>query len=458
MNKKSIILLLSTSLLLISCGAKGPSEPTIKNEVKVEARIYPDSGTYNLKFEYKDSSFTKSSEKYDPVLAFASLGATLSASYNAAEAEKYFGGLSYLDVQTFGYDSEESNNCAFVLAHKTIDENDVVALSFRGADYKQEWANNFLVGEEGDHAGFTLCAEKVLLLLESYINAKSIPQGYKLWLSGYSRGAALANVLSSKLLKDELIAEENLYAYTFATPRGLTLDNAVAYKCVHNIISSADIVTYVAPAQYDLYRCGTDVDLYSENMPTLLSEFDENIVVPNFTSVDGKFTTEAEFANYLINFVTSFEADPEAEEDQTQYLFNTRAQYHTNLESRLSYILDLVFGLSDSTVEQFKADLEEKGGYMYLLSLLQEDQETDPKGTKLFNFVTHYLDMDNTEYDRDELFSVCAYVYGLVRFIMNPVIQLIMGMGFDNFTRLIDHHYPETYYVLLQEYNKNIKK
>ena len=92
----------------------------------------------------------------------------------------------------------------------------------------------------------------------------------KLWLGGYSRGAAVANLTQ--------IAQENTFVYTFAAPAALTAvdrpDLQADYDNDHtadgglktdwdvsnifNIISSGDIVARVMPEEWGYHRNGND--------------------------------------------------------------------------------------------------------------------------------------------------------------------------------------------------------
>ena len=81
-----------------------------------------------------------------------------------------------------------------------------------------------------------------------------------------TRTAAVTNVLSSMVLADPSkklnIPDRYVFSYTFNTPKGLAAEHAPAFPNVFNIINSADLVTYIAPEQYGLYRCGRDINLF----------------------------------------------------------------------------------------------------------------------------------------------------------------------------------------------------
>lgn len=168
------------------------------------------------------------------------------------------------------YDSNSADSISYCIGHFKEGTYDMITVAVRGLNYGREWANNFKIGETGDHQGFTESATKVYDALISYINSKyksSYDSGkVKLWMCGYSRGAAVTNVLSYMVLADPVkklnIPHKCVFSYEFNTPKGLTEEHALAFPNVFNIINSADIVGYIAPEEYGMYRCGREINLF----------------------------------------------------------------------------------------------------------------------------------------------------------------------------------------------------
>lgn len=167
-----------------------------------------------------------------------------------------------------------------VIANKKLISDDsgkytLIALAVRGGGYESEWASNFTIGNPPDrpdlHAGFYFAKKKVLQFLKNYIKENNITGNIKLWIVGYSRAAATANLLAGEIKNVRDIAEGNvnislnpnkdMYVYTFETPQGVVLSDIAKsqkLKYIHNIINIDDPVPYVAPECWKYTRYGED--------------------------------------------------------------------------------------------------------------------------------------------------------------------------------------------------------
>ena len=75
-----------------------------------------------------------------------------------------------------------------------------------------------------------------------------------LWITGHSRGGALANLVASKRID----AGYSVFAYTFASPGTTTYANATAdrYKSIFNIINEDDLVPQLPMSVWGFTRYG----------------------------------------------------------------------------------------------------------------------------------------------------------------------------------------------------------
>jgi len=118
------------------------------------------------------------------------------------------------------------------------------------SDYEErnhtEWVN------KDNHKGFEVTANRVMNFLNDYLQdflAYSGRSDIVIALSGYSRGAAVANLVAQKLI-DKKEQNENLFnkikitAYTFATPNTTTSTDAhnAKYNVIKNYINEDDVV------------------------------------------------------------------------------------------------------------------------------------------------------------------------------------------------------------------------
>lgn len=415
---------------------------------------------YNLSFKYDDSYFLEDAKTYNKDLSELSLGSSI-ATGKAGSGTAFFNACGFSDITANMYDGEPTvDSIGYFVAHKQIDTYELFAVSFRGLNYGKEWANNFLVGEEGDHEGFSLRVVEVIENLKIYIAAHSNNREIKIWTNGYSRAGGMANVLSSFILKDELfgITQSDLYAYTFEAPRGLSEEHAIAYENVHNIVNSADIIPYFAPAEYGLYRCGTDIDIFDSNVSTLMKTLNVGIDVPEFiptsgtiydysgeemTSEDIELTSEKQLIEYYIHRATHVNSSEDI------YLINTRKQYVDNFQDSIVNILGLVFGLSESTRNELLATF--KGMETWDIIVLVSSP------TDLADFFATYLDKDGITYDKEALASDFEKVTNIAVSAFAPILQTFTGDEKGDLTRMIDMHFIETVYVLLRNMHSNIE-
>ena len=204
---------------------------------------------------YDNDFFDSDNTKYNHKLATASLGLAMAGMHK--EHVKGFlknSGFSHNMEFSDRFDlprTDDQDKVAYTFATKEISGTTVIAVVLRGGDYGNEWGSNGRVGHltktYGYHYGFSKAAEDVILNLESYCNQNGINlKSSKVWLTGYSRSAAVSNCVGMMLERDGLIKKENLYCYTFATPRTVTEENV--YKSaqgIYNIVNPVDIVTCV---------------------------------------------------------------------------------------------------------------------------------------------------------------------------------------------------------------------
>ena len=259
-----------------------------------------DNSGYNVNFTdsfyYSDSYFSGDPFQYDPSLASASLALAMASfrtagtayseqSRNARQFLKAIGiSEDMIDVNKDFREEPLQDTIGVIVGSKKIasetegEDIDLLVVGLRGSGYTHEWSGNFNAGTEGDHAGFGHCSEEVLKTIREYISKHGITGRIKLWITGFSRGAASANIAAGKLDNGASLGEgieldkSDIYAYCFETPSG-TLgenssepylsssyeNNAGRYGNIHNIINPCDPVVYVPPLCLGFGRYGDEV-------------------------------------------------------------------------------------------------------------------------------------------------------------------------------------------------------
>lgn len=259
---------------------------------------------YDRGFIYSDNYFRKSATIYNQHLATMSLCLAFSA-YNSEygrfkdeNVEEVLKKCKFDDerYQSWHYESnKEVDNIACAMSNKEIDGETLIVIAIRGGGYNNEWGSNFTVGETGDHKGFTDAANKVYNRLDEYILNNNIKGKIKIWVTGFSRAAATANLLAAKLdrtcINSAVSYDKNdIYAYCFATPAGADTLNqnphSKTYNNIFNIIDYNDPVPLVAPKYWNFDRYGityifpfqeskSKATIYEKNMIKRLKKLNE---------------------------------------------------------------------------------------------------------------------------------------------------------------------------------------
>ena len=279
-------------------------------------------------FVYKDSDFTKSSFKGTKSLEILSIQvAGASLSWYGSELDKYeidfsqndYNIKDFLNKMKFDniesnkyYNSEKKeNSMGVIIGQKKIiqdgKEYTLLAIIPRSAGYKQEWAGNFTIGSGELHEGFKSARDEILRFTKKYIEKNNIKGKLKVWTTGYSRGAAVSNMVGGFFAGGGIdyfgngvsITPEDVYCYTIGTPGsikngvsknielsvsanrqesdyandtiggafnytkgGIVLIDSSIYNGIRNIISPDDAFPLLPPEAFGFTRYGQVVNSY----------------------------------------------------------------------------------------------------------------------------------------------------------------------------------------------------
>jgi len=225
---------------------------------------------YSLEVPYSDEYFSMSSKKFNLSMARASIGLAIATmrDWNVPEDQghkviRYFNEAGFKDIEASEYKNDPTeNSICYAIAHKVIDDYTVLCVSICGGGYKKEWVSNLKVGDGERHEGFNEAAMKVEQAIVEYKLANKLTGKIKVWVTGFSRSAAVGNLVSEDLIESGQY--DDLYAYLFATPR--TTKNPIPYKNIFNIIGKNDIVPKIPLAEWGYGRNG--IELYTKTQET----------------------------------------------------------------------------------------------------------------------------------------------------------------------------------------------
>jgi len=297
-------------------------DPISCKDVKYFSGITKKEGKTNVVFDV--NYFKDPATEYNQDLAELSAVASATAYLNR-DRLSYKEGFSYyqyqflrqmgfenIDIQNYGFSEGKSDKVGYTFAEKKVliesREITLVAVIIRGTT-AGEWLSNFYIsGDENfkaqeKHRGFALAANNLDLNLEKYLKSEKIKlksADTKIWITGHSRGAAVANLVAADLTAR--YGNERVYAYTFATPNVTRNPNLIDgetdndyFKNIINFVSDQDFVPQV-PLNKEKWN-------YDKNGTTVLFDSSDKAIMSKMKSEFGSLTDKK------YNSVTKKETD-----------------------------------------------------------------------------------------------------------------------------------------------------
>lgn len=236
--------------------------------------------------DFVDYPFWRSATEYDGNLAVMSLILALTSARDkqkgdadetfdtARNVEEYLLSAGFTDIRKDDYSKETSIYTISTAMGSQVMESEgeepftLIAVGVCGGDYKNEWQSNMTAGLEDEHAGFRSASDLVIDRVAGYIATRGIKGRIKIWISGFSRAAAVANLTAARLTDTGTIAKDDVYCYTFATPAAVLYPPKEGHENIYNIMCPTDAVPQVMPADWGYGRYGTDLYLPAPEFST----------------------------------------------------------------------------------------------------------------------------------------------------------------------------------------------
>ena len=262
--------------------SKYDGTPITLASIDFKYNVSQTSAEGNWVLPYADSYLSGDSTKFDQDLAVISLGLTMASTNRDSIGAIYLTDM----LNNMGFDKsamyvspdyaetqKKTDTCEYVFAVKKLAGTDdyVVPVVIRSNDYGGEWISNAHVFEHGYDSryatGFKKAADGVYNQLKQYIKELTdlgIDAGHiKLWVTGFSRGGAIANLIGGRLMSEGItgISSSNIYVYGFAVPRTVQKYAADKYKNIFNIVNQGDVVPRVPLKAWGFERYGVDMFL-----------------------------------------------------------------------------------------------------------------------------------------------------------------------------------------------------
>ena len=325
MLKKIIIL---TMCLFFLCAVPVCADETDSDTEIIHSRFYTvtTGHNYDLEVRFNKDWFKQDATQYSHDLAKLSLGLATSAfrpirgqtEEEFAKTDKnlnsFLSEAHFIGLRSDDYDKNPSMyTVSTVMGHQQIGEGDeafeLIAVGVCGQGYVDEWESNFTIGSGKYHEGFLRSANLVYDRIFGYIASQHLEGPYKIWISGFSRAAAVTNLTAAMLSESGSFSQETVYAYTYGTPRTVVDPDYARYKNIFNIVGKADPVPNVPFADWGYERYGTTLYL-----PVL--------------ETDSDFEAKRQKANVLYKEITGID-----------YWYNASA--NNTVRTILSYLLEI---------------------------------------------------------------------------------------------------------------------
>ena len=277
----TILVFLSVLYLLQLLPAFAQAEQTDGTEELLTLRysgfVYP--GEYETQIAFSDDWFLQDASQYCHPLARLSMGVSIASfrwdfqddpnSY--ADIARFYRQMGFDHISLSDYEKHPSLfTIASCIGSKEIQKEDesftLIAVTVCGGNYSSEWASNLTIGEGERHEGFDTAAELVENRVTGYLaREKLLNKKIKLWVSGFSRAAGVANIVGADLTDMGLCPASDVFVYTFATPR-VTRGDTGNYTNIFNIIGKHDPIPRFSPGDWGFARYGRE--LYTPSQET----------------------------------------------------------------------------------------------------------------------------------------------------------------------------------------------
>ena len=230
----------------------------------VNGKTYTDG---DLPFIYDDCFFNKkATDGVNNGLAAASANLAAAAYSDASTVKSMLEDMGYSVVIMKNYSASDigakTDYVAYTVSEKKVGETSVLVVSVRGTSSYDEWNSNFNIGKNGKyHEGFNNAANEVMTSISQYIESAGLDKEHtKIWITGHSRGAAVANIVAERLTKEAKYATaDNIYAYTYACPNTSTSAD-MSLSNIYNYCDGDDLVASVPFASWGFKRAGKTFD------------------------------------------------------------------------------------------------------------------------------------------------------------------------------------------------------
>ena len=194
--------------------------------------------------EIKDEKdfLPENSSVFQPVTARVAAALSMSAADEKLLKEN-LRALGFGDIVTLAYGEGDRDKIGMCIASRVQGEQLQIAVVLRGT-CGEEWYSNFEIGYSAEHSGFARAADFAELRLADYVFTRAICIQPRFFITGYSRGGAVANILAKRLC--DRYGLDYVSAYTFAAPSTTISRRTNRYSSIFNNANWLSITLHAA--------------------------------------------------------------------------------------------------------------------------------------------------------------------------------------------------------------------
>lgn len=209
--------------------------------------------------EIKDEKdfLPENSSVFQPVTARVAAALSMSAADEKLLKEN-LRALGFGDIVTLAYGEGDRDKIGMCIASRVKGDQLQIAVVLRGT-CGEEWYSNFEIGYSAEHSGFARAADFAELRLADYVFTRAICIQPRFFVTGYSRGGAVANILAKRLC--DRYGLDYVSAYTFAAPSTTISRRTNRYSSIFNIVRGEDFFTRVPLESWGYTKYGKTISL-----------------------------------------------------------------------------------------------------------------------------------------------------------------------------------------------------
>lgn len=166
--------------------------------------------------------------------------------------------LGYEKQVFTAYEGATENKNGVALAMREDSGATTVAVVLRPT-VGREWYSNFEIGYGTEHRGFLKAAEYAEQRIADYLFVRRPQHRPRFFVTGYSRGGAVANLLAKRLC--DRYGLDTVRCYTFAAPNTCVTVKGARYSTIFNMTRDEDFFTRIPLAGWGYTKYGNTLSL-----------------------------------------------------------------------------------------------------------------------------------------------------------------------------------------------------